>query len=218
MTALADAFDRLHDPDEWDTRLLEHLQTLKQQYGEVAVEVDGNVSVDRCTVYAGSLHVRGDFVFSSHVLVLGDLQVDGVVVGEPEHAILMVVGDLSAQAMAFLRSYLCITGNMACRAFLLGTCDGFARVAGTVTTPLLLQEHWEHTSFDEAEAGQVDARFWCDIRSAGYRAAYPRPQCTSEPAAALSEEVLRACSDEADDDNFDPWKLLAFVQGGGSLM
>lgn len=219
MTPLAEAFDGLHDPDDWDAQLLEQLQALKQQHGNSPVEVDGDVSVDVCTVYAGTLHVRGDFVFSSHVLVLGDLRVDGVVIGEPEHAILMVVGDLSARAMAFLRSYLCITGDVVCREFLLGSCDGFATMGGALTTPLLLQEHWEQRAFNDDDEARVEARFWCDIRSAGYRNAHPRPRCTSEPSAALAASVYAACSidDDGNASDFDPWKLLAFVQRGGSL-
>ena len=148
MTTLDAAFDRLHDSDDWDAGLVEQLQQLKVQHGGPAVEIDSNVTVDCCTVYAGSLHVRGDFVFSSHVLVLGDLHVDGVVIGEPEHAILMVAGNVSARAMAFLRSYLCITGSVECREFFLGTSDGFAKVGSYVTAPLLLQEHFELMSLD----------------------------------------------------------------------
>jgi len=219
MTTLAAAFDRLHDPDDWDASLVEQLQQLKVQHGGPAVEVDSDVSVDCCTVYAGSLHVRGDFVFSSHVLVLGDLHVDGVVIGEPEHAILMVVGNVSARAMAFLRSYLCITGSVVCREFFLGTSDGFAKVGSDVTAPLLLQEHFDLMSLANDEVPRVQARFWCDIRSEGYRTAYPRPRCTSQPAAAIPADVYSMCSVD-DDDNpgeFDKWKLLALVQAGTSL-
>lgn len=219
MTTLAAAFDRLHDPDDWDAGLVEQLQQLKVQHGGPAVEVDGDVTVDCCTVYAGSLHVRGDFVFSSHVLVLGDLIVDGVVIGEPEHAILMVLGNLSSRAMAFLRSYLCITGNVDCRELFLGTCDGFAKVGGEVSVGLLLQEHFELMSLDNDDAPRMHARFWCDIRAEGYRTAYPRPRCTSQPAAALAADVYSKCSvdDDGNPGEFDKWKLLALVQAGTSL-
>lgn len=219
MTTLAAAFDRLHDPDDWDAGLVAHLRELQQQHGGPAVEIDGNVSVDCCTVYAGSLHVRGDFVFSSHVLVLGDLLVDGVVIGEPEHAILIVLGNLSARAIALLRSYLCITGTVVCREFLLGTCDGFAKVGSDVTAPLLLQEHFELMSLDNDDEPRVQARYWCDIRSEGYRTAYPRPRCTSEPVAALAVDVYSMCSvdDDGNPGEFDKWKLLALVQAGTSL-
>ncbi len=213
---LDEAFARLWDPDDWDARLVPHLHELRQTHAGPPIDVAGDVVVDQCTTYPSSLHVRGDFVFSSHVLVLGNLEVDGAVVGEPEHAILMVVGDLSARVMAFLRSYLCITGSVESRELLLGTCDGFARVGGRVTTPLFLQEHWEQLSLDgdEDALDRLDATFRCDIRSAGYRAQYPRPYASAELSSVLSAKALEACREG---DAVDPWALLDFVRSGGSL-
>lgn len=220
MGPLEAAFDRLHDPDAWDSTLPDTLNRLLAEHGDpTGQEVGGDLSVDAVRVFPGGLRVRGDFVFSSHVLVLGTLDVDGVIVGEPEHAILMVAGDVRARAMCFLRSYLCITGSLACSEFLVGMSDGFARVQGRTAAPLFLQEHWEQLSFVGDSEVPVEARFRMDLRSAGYRKSYPRAWATDLPGSFLRPEVLAACRvDEAGDDwGLDPFKLLEFVQSGGTL-
>ncbi len=42
-------------------------------------------------------------MYNSHILVLGDLTVDKVITASPEHAILMVAGDVKAHAMNLIR-------------------------------------------------------------------------------------------------------------------
>lgn len=45
MSTLDEAFDRLHDPDDWDAHLVVHLHQLRPQHGGPAVEVDGGDSL-----------------------------------------------------------------------------------------------------------------------------------------------------------------------------
>lgn len=144
-------FDRLHDADEFsaDTRATLHATLAAAERRSTVLTDDPRVG--RVTVYPGDVRVTSNFTFDSHVLVLGDLDVEGVVTAQPAHAILMVAGSIRCRAMQLVRGYLFVTGDVVARDVFLGTAYGFSKVAGSIKTSLYLEDDsWSNVPLDAA--------------------------------------------------------------------
>jgi hypothetical protein len=168
-------FDGLHDPDELYEEAVATLHAALAAVDRKPTTLAEDPRPSRVTVYPGDLHVNASFTIDSHVLVLGDLEVDGVVTANPAHAILMVAGDVRCHGMQLVRGYLFVTGDVVVRDCFLGTVYGFSKVAGRIKTPIyLVDSSWANLAIEavideEPTLENVDAELKLDIDAPGAR-------------------------------------------------
>jgi hypothetical protein len=142
-------FDGLHDPDDFSRETAAKLGAANAsvERGPVAIACDPLLS--RVTVFAGDVRVTDHFTFNTHILVLGDLEVEGVITASPDHAILMVAGSVRCRAAHLVRAYLYVTGDVLARDCFFGCCHGMSRVGGDIETKLFLHDDsWANLGLD----------------------------------------------------------------------
>lgn len=190
-------FEELFDPDDWSPEVRSRLAAARHASQTATTTLTTDPLLGRITVYPGDVHVAGDFTFNNHVLVLGDLEVGSVITAAPEHAILMVLGDVRCRATNLLRAYLFVGGALTATECFFGSVDGFARIGRSLTTRLVLQEHWSNQTLDERPL-TVAATHTVDVR---------RADSLEAMRALLTEQALASCTTA--EGRFDPYALLA---------
>ncbi len=93
--------------------------------------------------------------------------------------------------------------------------DSLAMVAGTITTKLLIEEHWSNFDLDsQLTRENLCVEHTVDVRGEGYA-----PDDAPEPLIALTPllipEALKACT--SDDGEFEPYALLAAIANGQNV-
>jgi hypothetical protein len=168
-------FDGLHDPDEFYEEAVATLHAARAAVERKATVLAEDPRPSRVTVYPGDLRVNASFTIDSHVLVLGDLDVEGVITANPAHAILMVAGNIRCHGMQLVRAYLFVTGDVVVRDAFLGTVYGFSKVVGRIQTPMYLADSsWANLAIEavideEPTLENVDAELKLDIDAPGAR-------------------------------------------------
>lgn len=112
LEELPDTVDRLlehADPlDFADPSEVEHavLMALTKTHGKRAQTWASSSTIGAGHVVDGSLHVKGDLTLSTHLFVLGNLEVDGAIHFTQPHCILAVGGKIQATHFESFRSYI----------------------------------------------------------------------------------------------------------------
>lgn len=164
-------FATVTDPASWSRTTMERLLAVKAETKLTPTVLDADPELSAITVYPGDLHVKADFSFNKHVLVLGNLTVDGIINGDPAHAILMVAGNVTCRSLAMVRVYLFVTGNVEARDAVYATTHGSAVVAGRIATRVYAQSDWDNRTLD-GQTGQdnIDAKLRLDLDTRDARA------------------------------------------------
>jgi hypothetical protein len=161
-------FDSLHSPTEFSASTASSLYAASAAVNRADVTLSEDPLISDVTVFPGNVWAP-NFTFNSHVLVLGDLDVDRVITADPEHAILMVAGSVRCQAMQLVRGYLFVTGDVIARDCFLGCAYGFSKVGGRVATSIYLHDcSWANRPVDsrlneDATTGNIAAKMLVDI-------------------------------------------------------
>jgi hypothetical protein len=172
---LEQLFDGLHDPDEFSASTASVLHAARAAVAHRTMTLTVDPLIADVTVFPGDLRATTDLTFNSHVLVLGDLDVDGVITADPAHAILMVAGNVRCRAMHLIRAYLFVTGDVVARDCIYACHYGLAKVGGSITTRLYLTDpSWANLAVDanlddEPTSANIAAGTVIDIEAPGAR-------------------------------------------------
>jgi hypothetical protein len=150
-------FDGLHDPDDFSAETAAVLRAALAAVKRRDTELAEDPRISMVTVYPGNVRARSSFTFDTHVLVLGDLEVEHAIIANPAHAILMVAGSIRCAAMQLVRGYLYVTGDLFARDCFLGTTAGLSKVGGRIETRAYLQDKsWLNLALDDDGEPNLD--------------------------------------------------------------
>jgi hypothetical protein len=156
-------FSRLHDPGDWGTGTVAAILARRDaeasaQPGPAAVAEVGELIIERPTVLDRTHHVAGDLRLGNHLLVLGDLHVGNLILGEPAHNILMVAGDVSCRLLELCRSYLLVAGTVRAAECVFVSTYGSSMSVGGFDTDLWLQAEWDNVDVKGSPVDNIRAR------------------------------------------------------------
>lgn len=205
-------FSRLHDPDDWDTDTVAAILARRDaeasaRPGPAAVTEVADLTIDRPTVLDHAHHVSGDLRLNNHLLVLGDLRVGNLILGEPAHNILMVAGDVSCRLLELCRSYLLVTGTVRASECVFVSTYGSSMSAGGFDTDLWLQAEWDNVDVQGSPVDNVRARHRF-IRD------YHDELLETFDTAALQPLLMPEAFAVDDDGEFDPFHLTDQIYRG----
>lgn len=196
-------FPTVFDPTTWSEDTKARLLALKADTKLAPTSLSEDPELASITIYPGDLHVKADFSFNSHTLVLGDLVVDGIINGDPAHAILMVAGNVRCKTLAMVRVYLLVTGNVEARACVYATAYGKSMVAGRIVTHLFAHSAWDNVDFEgKATEANIEAALRVDLDAR---------EAKSQLRKALKPEALPKKK------NAGVWDMMEAVVGGDEV-
>src|SRR5690606_37413469 len=132
--------DDLCDPDEWYAEARAATLAARAAIAPQTQTLLDDPLIGDLTIFPGDVVAKSHLTFNNHVFVFGDLDVDGLVTGDPAHAILMVTGNVSCRAMSLVRSYLFVQGSVTARDCFSCMAYGFNKVSGSIQTRLYLHD------------------------------------------------------------------------------